>query len=134
MRVHNKGCGCAVQADPHPKYRLRDSEQRVSLGKYCTPSACTTNTLYGVYLVAILILDTAFMGYDPLPASTLTICQYAAFLDRTMQRSSNNNYLGIIALLRKEFGLTDPLIDNWVIKSLLAGSGSRVALSNKNHP
>ena len=36
-----------------------------------------------------------------------------------MQYSSINNYLGIIALLHKEFGLNNPLTDNWVFQSLL---------------
>ena len=63
----------------------------------------------------------AFMGHSPLPAGSSIICQYAAFLARTMHFSSINNYLGIISILHKEFGLNNPLTDNWVGKSLLTG-------------
>ena len=61
------------------------------------------------------------MVFTPIPANTHTICCYAAFLARSLQFSSINNYLGIIALLHKEFGLPNPLVDNWVLKSLLSG-------------
>ena len=62
-----------------------------------------------------------FMGFTPLPADTHTICLYAAFLARSLQFSSINNYLGMIALLHKEFNLPNPLSDSWVLKSLLSG-------------
>ena len=61
------------------------------------------------------------MGFTPIPVNTHTICCYAAFLTRSLQFSSINNYLGIIALLHKEFGLPNSLVDNWVLKSLLLG-------------
>ena len=61
------------------------------------------------------------MGFTPLPADTRTICLYAALLAHSLQFSSINNYLGIIALLHKEFNLSDPLSNNWVLKSLLSG-------------
>ena len=61
------------------------------------------------------------MGYDTVPASTHTICQYAAFLARSLTYASINNYLAIIGLLHKEFGLVNPLTDNWPLKSLLTG-------------
>ena len=40
---------------------------------------------------------------------------------KSVLTSSINNYLGIIALLHKEFGLPNPLVDDWVLKSLLSG-------------
>ena len=58
------------------------------------------------------------MGYS---ATSLVICQYAAFLARSLKFSSVKNYLNIIGLLHKEFGLNNPLTDNWVINSLLIG-------------
>ena len=36
-----------------------------------------------------------------------------------MKVSSIKNYLGVISLLHKEFGLHNPLTDNWPLKSLL---------------
>ena len=62
-----------------------------------------------------------FAGYDPLPAMTLVICQYAAFLACSMKVSSIKNYLGVIRSLHKEFGLNNPLTDNWSLKSMLLG-------------
>ena len=61
------------------------------------------------------------MGFAPLPADTRTICLYAAFLAHSLQFSSINNYLGIIALLHKEFYLPKPSSDNWALKSRLSG-------------
>ena len=60
------------------------------------------------------------MGFTPLPSDTRTVCLYAAFLACSLQFSSVNNYLGIIALLHKEFNLPIPLSGNWVLKSLLS--------------
>ena len=59
------------------------------------------------------------MDVSPIPASSHSICQYVAFLARSLKFTSINNYLNIIALLHKEFGLTNPLTNNWAIKSLL---------------
>ena len=38
-----------------------------------------------------------------------------------MKVSSIKNYLGVISLLHKEFGLNSPLADNWPLKPLLLG-------------
>ena len=61
------------------------------------------------------------MGYDAVPASSHTICQYAAFLAQSLTYASINSYLAIIGLLHKEFGLVNPLTDNWPLKPLLTG-------------
>ena len=60
------------------------------------------------------------MGFTPLPSDICTVCLYAAFLACSLKFSSFNNYLGIIALLHKEFNLPNPLSDNWVLKSVLS--------------
>ena len=62
-----------------------------------------------------------FMGYNPIPASTFVISQYASFLARSFKFSSVKAYLGVISLLHKEFCLPNPLSDNWAVKSLLTG-------------
>ena len=82
--------------------------------------ADTTKRSYRTYQDSFLRF-CLFMGFTPLPADTRTICLYAAFLARSLQFCSINNYLGIIALLHKEFNLPNQLSDNWVLKSLLAG-------------
>ena len=61
------------------------------------------------------------MGYPPFPAQSAHLCQYAAFLARSLKPSSIPNYLNIIGLLHKEFNLPNPLVDNWSLQSLLTG-------------
>ena len=59
-----------------------------------------------------------FMGYNPIPASTFVISQYASFLARSFKFSSVKAYLGVISLLHKELSLPNPLSDNQAVKSL----------------
>ena len=70
------------------------------------------------------------MGYPPFPAH---LCQYAAFLARSLNSSSIPNYLNIIGLLHKEFNLPNPLVDNWSLQSLLTGI-KRVKAGGTSHP
>ena len=62
-----------------------------------------------------------FMGLTAIPASSNTVCLYAAFLARSLKFNSIKSYLNTIGVLHKEFGLHDPISDNWHIKSLLTG-------------
>ena len=62
-----------------------------------------------------------FMGFPSVPATTFNICLYAAFLGRSLKASSVRQYIGIIGTLHKEFGLKNPLIDNYFVSSLLKG-------------
>ena len=84
------------------------------------PFAESTKRSYRTYRDSFLRF-CLIMGFTPIPENTHTICCCAAFLARSLQFSSVNNYLGIIALLHKKFGLPNPLVDNWVLKSLLSG-------------
>ena len=61
------------------------------------------------------------MGYPPVPTQRGHICQYDAFLSRTLKATSIPNYLNIISILHKEFNLPNPLANNWVPHSLLTG-------------
>ena len=63
----------------------------------------------------------SYMNLPSVPASSQTICLYAAFLARSLKFSSIKQYLGIIGLMHKEFGLPNPLLDNWHVSSLLTG-------------
>lgn len=63
----------------------------------------------------------AIMKLPSVPASSHTICQYAAFLARSLSYSSVKQYLNVIALLHKEFGLPNPLAENWHVSSVLTG-------------
>lgn len=62
-----------------------------------------------------------YMGYTPVPVHPTHLLQYAAFLARSLKPASISSYLNIIGLLHKEFGLPNPLLDNWPLKSLLTG-------------
>ena len=61
------------------------------------------------------------MGYRPVPVQPDHLLQYAAFLARSLKAASVRNYLNIVGLLHKEFGLPNPLLNNWPLKSLLTG-------------
>ena len=61
------------------------------------------------------------MGYTPVPIHPTHLLQYAAFLARSLKLASISSYLNIIGILHKEFGLPNPLSDNWPLKSLLTG-------------
>ena len=63
----------------------------------------------------------AYMNLPSLPASSHTICLYAAFLAHSLKPSSIKQYIGIIGLMHKEFGLPNPLVGNWHLSSLLTG-------------
>ena len=62
-----------------------------------------------------------FMCLTAIPASSNTVCLYAAFLARSLKFKSIKSYLNIIGILHKEFGLPNPISDYWHIKSLLTG-------------
>ena len=53
--------------------------------------------------------------------TSYVICQYAAFLARSLKYNSIRSYLGIIGLLPKEFGLVYPLTGNWMVQFLSTG-------------
>lgn len=61
------------------------------------------------------------VGVQPVPASTNTIVQYAAFLARRLKPASVRQYLNIIRVLHLECNLPNPLHDNWFLKSTLTG-------------
>ena len=61
-----------------------------------------------------------YMGYTPVPIHP-THLQHAAFLARSLKLASISSYLSIIGILHKEFGLPNPLSDNWPLKWLLTG-------------
>lgn len=61
------------------------------------------------------------MGYSPVPVQPHHLLHYAAFLARSLKAASVRSYLNIIGILHKEFGLPNPLLDNWPHKSLLTG-------------
>ena len=61
------------------------------------------------------------MTYTPVPATTDTISRYAAFLGRSLKFNSVKQYLNIIRIMHLEWGLPNPIQDNYPISSLLRG-------------
>ena len=76
-----------------------------------------------------------YMGYPPVPAQPDHLLQYAAFLGRTLKPQSVRSYLNIVGILHKEFGLPNPLHNNWPLKSLLTGMSREKGLTPaQKHP
>ena len=67
-------------------------------------------------------------NYPPLPASTITISRYIAFISNRISTSSIPSYINIIKLLHLEAGLPDPLQCNFHISSLLKGVQRQLAI------
>jgi hypothetical protein len=61
------------------------------------------------------------MGYAPVPATTTTICRYVAMLSRTLKYTSIKQYINIIRLLHLEWGLQNPLDNNFQLANVLKG-------------
>lgn len=91
--------------------------------------AVGTKTTYGTHLKSYLHFCETF-GYVPVPVTSRVLCRYTAFLAERLRFSSIVQYLNIIRLLHVEHGLSNPLLDNWSLKSLLLGikrvNGARV--------
>ena len=78
----------------------------------------TTKTTYRTHRNSYLRFCQR-MEYLPFPAQPAHICQYPAFLPRTLKATSIPNYLNIISILHKEFNLPNPLANYWALQSLL---------------
>lgn len=75
------------------------------------------------------------MGYSPVPIQPDHLLQYAAFLARSLKAASVRSYLNIVGLLHKEFGLPNPLLNNWPLKSLLTGiNRTKGLMPNQKQP
>ncbi|EDO30250.1 predicted protein [Nematostella vectensis] len=61
------------------------------------------------------------MGFSPVPLQQRHLLLYAAFLARSLKPTSIRSYLNIIGILHKEFGLPNPLLNNWSLQALLTG-------------
>ena len=94
----------------------------------------STKTTYKTLRDTYLRFCTS-MGYCPVPVQPGHLLQYAAFLACTLEASSVRSYLNIISILHKEFGLTNPLLNNWPLKSLLTGINRSKGLTpNQKQP
>ena len=55
------------------------------------------------------------------PTTTNVLCMYAAYLARFLLPKSVHIYLNVVSLIHKEMGFPNPLADNWVLSTVLAG-------------
>ena len=65
--------------------------------------------------------------YSPLPASTIVISRYIAYISTRVSPSSIPLYLNVIKLLHLESNLPDPLHSNFHISSLVKGVQRQLA-------
>lgn len=60
-------------------------------------------------------------GYASVPATEETLCRYVAELAKKLTPQSIKQYLNVIRIVHLECGLENPLLDNWVLRTLLRG-------------
>ena len=82
--------------------------------------AVNTRKAYRTHRNAYLRFCT-ILSTDPVPASTPHLCMYAAYLARFLVPSSVCIYLNFVGILHKEYGLNNPLLDNWTLSTVLRG-------------
>ena len=82
--------------------------------------AINTRKAYRTHRNAYLRFCT-ILSTDPVPASTPHLCMYAAYLARFLVPSSVCIYLNFVGILHKEYGLNNPLLDNWTLSTVLRG-------------
>ena len=56
-----------------------------------------------------------------IPASTDTLCLYATYLASFLLPQSVCLYVNFVGVLHKQYGLHNPLADNYILKSVLRG-------------
>ena len=82
--------------------------------------ATSTKATYSSQLRRFLDFCVTF-GYQAVPVTDITLCRYVAFLARNIKYNSVRQYLSVIRLLHLEFGLSNPMLDNWLLQSVLKG-------------
>ena len=94
-----------------------DSEIAVYKSKVFADS---TKLSYSVHTRSYLAFCEV-MGYCAIPASSATLCRYAAMLARSHKISSIKQYLNIIRILHLEWDLPNPLLNDFHLSSVLKG-------------
>lgn len=82
--------------------------------------AASTKRTYSVHLRQYLQFCFHF-SYQPVPASTTTLCRYAVYLANRLSPSSIRQYLNIVSLLHKENNHANPVTDNWALNMVIKG-------------
>lgn len=94
-------------------------DKEVQLYKSQTFASSTKRT-YKSQLDSYLVFCEAF-GYCAIPASTGTLCRYAAMLARSLRFTSIKQYLNVVRILHRDWDLPNPLADNFQLSCTLRG-------------
>ncbi|WAR07160.1 hypothetical protein MAR_017118, partial [Mya arenaria] len=73
-------------------------------------------------------------GYPAIPASTQTLCRYAAFLSKSLKFNSIKQYLNIVRILHAEWNLPNPLSNNFILNCTLQGIRRHLGDATIRHP
>ena len=87
--------------------------------------ASSTKASYATHRRAYLLFCQK-ANLTPVPASTDTLCYYAAYLARKLRHSSIKQYLNIIRILHLEWGFPNPTQDNFLLQSTMRGIRRRL--------
>ena len=98
---------------------VRQLDEEVATWRACTFSE-STKKIYKSQR-DIYLSFCAKINCEPIPVTSVNLCRYIAFLARTRAFSTVQQYLNIIRIIHLELGLTNPLQDNFSVKSLLTG-------------
>ena len=116
--------------DPQLAAQLQQEVHKYRSQLFAESTKATYKTHHGTYL-----RFCQYMGYSTVPIHPDHLLQYTAFLARTLKPSSIRSYLNIVGLLHKAFGLPNPLLNNWPLKSLLTGiNRSKGVTTGQNQP
>ena len=108
---------CLLQSsDPDDLLRLDMEVRKFRKQAYATSTKATYKSQLRAYLTFCV-----YYGYQPLPASTITLSRYAAFLARSLSAASIPAYLNIVRILHLEHGLGDPTKNNFHLATTLRG-------------
>ena len=80
----------------------------------------STKKAYKVHLKAYMTFCQSIQ-VCPVPASSDTLVKYAAFLARSLKYTSVRQYLNIVRILHLEWGLENPMKDNFSLNCVLKG-------------
>lgn len=105
-----------LSSDPDDLLRLDMEVRKFWKQAYATSTKATYKSQLRAYLTFCV-----YYGYQPLPASTITLSRYAAFLARSLSASSIPAYLNIVRILHLEHGLGDPTKNNFHLATTLRG-------------
>lgn len=62
------------------------------------------------------------IGSPPVPATTQLLCRYVAHLCKTLQYSSMKQYINIVRILHLEWGIANPLENNYILTQTMRGA------------